>query len=116
MTLDEKKGKVILLGSESVGRGDETLGFEILMTMLNRLEKRTDKPRAIVFWNTAVKLLADDSPALPALRLLEQEGIEILAGQLCLDDLCIAGQVSIGKPATMDEILDLLLHNDVVSL
>jgi len=51
------KGKVILLNSEYIGREDETLGFEILMTLLNSLLKRNDKPEAIILWSTGVKLM-----------------------------------------------------------
>jgi hypothetical protein len=111
-----EKGKVILIGSETVGRGDETLGFEILMSLLESLGHRPDKPVAIIFWNTAVNLLAEGSPTVARLKVLEKEGVQILAGRFCLTDLCIADRVAVGKAASMDEILDFLLHNEVISL
>jgi hypothetical protein len=110
------KGKVIILNSEYIGQGDETLGFEILMTMLNALLKRNDKPEAIILWNTAVKLMTAESPASGPLRELELSGVKILGGILCLKDLCIVDAVVVGKAMTMDDILDLLLHNEVISL
>lgn len=109
-------GKVILLNSEYIGQHDETLGFEILMTLLNTLLKRTDKPEAIILWNTAVKLMTAESPASGPLRMLEMAGVKVLGGILCLQDLCIADTVVVGKAVTMDDILDLLLHNEVISL
>jgi hypothetical protein len=96
------RGKVILLNSEFIGQGDETLGFEILMTLFNSLLKQNDKPEAIILWNTAVKLMTAESPASGPLRELELAGVKILGGMLCLKDLCIAD--------------DLLLHNEVISL
>jgi hypothetical protein len=113
---EKNRGKVILIGSEYVGRGDDTLGFEILMSFLDAVARRPDKPKAVVFWNTAVNLLAQGAPTVGRLKVLEDQGIPILAGRLCLQDLGIADKVAVGKAATMDEILDLILHNEVVSL
>jgi intracellular sulfur oxidation DsrE/DsrF family protein len=109
-------GKVFLIGSESIGRGDDDLGYEILMSMLETLEKREDGPMAVVFWNTAVKLLAEGSPALPHLKALEKNGIQLLAGQLCVKELELTGKLAAGKLATMDEILEMILHHEVVNL
>jgi len=39
--LNESKRKVLILGSESIGIGDETLGFEILVNLLETLSKGT---------------------------------------------------------------------------
>jgi hypothetical protein len=112
----EIKGKVIVFGSEYVGQGDEILGFQIMMTLLGTLAKREDRPKAIIFWNTSVKLLAEGSPAVPRLKALEEKGVQLLAGRFCLTDLCIADTVAVGKAASMDEILDLMLHNEVINL
>ncbi len=109
-------GKVFLLGSESVGHGDDDLGYEIWMSMLKTLAEREDRPLAIIFWNTAVKLLAEGSPSVPRLKVLEGNGVQLLAGQLCVKELELAGKIAVGKLATMDEILDLILHHEVVNL
>jgi intracellular sulfur oxidation DsrE/DsrF family protein len=111
-----EKGKVLLLGKESVGDGDETMGFEILMNLLDSLAKRQEKPVALVFWNMAVQLLVPDSPAVGRLKVLEEQGVKIVAGRFCLQDLCIADTVAVGKGAGMEEILDLLFENEVISL
>ena len=110
------RGKVLLLNSEYIGQGDETLGFEILMTFLNTLLKRNDKPEALILWNAAVKLMTAVSPASGPLRELELAGVKILGGMMCLTDLCIVDAVVVGQPVTMNDILDLLLHNEVISL
>ena len=111
-----EKGKVILLGSEGCGSGDADIGFEILAALLESLAKREDRPVAIICWNTAVKLLAEGSPLLARLKRLEENGVEILAGRLCVGELCIADKIAAGKVANMEEILDFILHNDVISL
>lgn len=114
--MGKSEGKVLLLSSEGCGSGDAALGFEILVTLLDALAGREDRPVAIICWNTAVKLLTQDSPLLARLRRLEEKGVNILAGQLCVIELGLTDKIAVGKPATIGEILDLVLHNDVVSL
>jgi hypothetical protein len=86
------------------------------MSMLKTLVEREDHPAAVIFWNTAVKLLAEGSPTVPHLKALEKKGVHLLAGQLCVMELELAGKIAVGKLATMDEILDLILHHEVVTL
>lgn len=114
--MGEPVGKVLLLGSEGCGYGDDTLGFEILVGLLETLAAREDRPAAIICWNTAVKLLAEDSPLLARLKRLEEKGVNILAGQLCVEELGLTHKMTVGKTATIGQILDLILHNDVISL
>jgi hypothetical protein len=109
-------GKVLLLSSEGVGYGDNTLGYQVLAAMLESLNKRPQKPAAIVCWNTAVKLVAEDSPLVPHFKRLEEAGVEILLGKLCIGECELTGRIAVGKEATMDEILDILLHHEVVTL
>ena len=114
--MDKVKGKVILLGSEGCGCGDDDLGFEILATLLEALIKREDRPIAIICWNTAVRLLAENSPLITRFKQLSENSVDILAGKLCVEDLELTGKMAVGRVATMGEILDLILHNDVISL
>jgi hypothetical protein len=114
--MSELKDTVILLGSEGIGRGDDSLGYEILMTMVEALSKRDDGPKAIVCWNTAVKLLAEGSPLVPHFKRLEVKGVEILAGQLCVRELDLMGKIAVGTMATMEDILEVILRNTVISL
>ena len=114
--MGELKGKVLILGAECIGRGDDVLGYQILVTMLETFSKRDDRPAAIICWNTAAKLLAEGSPLLPHFKRLEEKGVKILVGKLCVTELELMGKIAVGKLATMDEILDLILHKDVINL
>ncbi len=110
------RGKILLLSSEGVGYGENTLGYQVLAAMLESLNKRPNKPMAIICWNTAVKLVAEDSPLVPHFKRLEEGGVKILLGKLCVGECELNGKIAVGKEATMDEILDLLLHHEVVNL
>ena len=114
--MDEPKGKVFLLSSEGIGYGEDMLGYQILATMLESLTKRADRPAAIICWNTAVKLVAEGSPLVPHFKRLEEKGVNILLGKLCIGECELNGKIAVGKEATMDEILDLILHNEVINL
>jgi len=114
--MNGSKGKVFLLSSEGVGYGDNTLGYQVLAAMLESLNKRPHKPAAIICWNTAVKLVAEKSPLVPHFKRLEEKGVDILLGKLCVAECELTGRIAVGREATMDEILDLLLHHEVVNL
>ncbi len=110
-----EKDKAVLLSSEGCS-GDDTLGFEILVQLLDALPEREDRPVAIICWNTAVRLLAEGSPLIARFKRLEEKGVNILAGKLCVNELGLTGKIVAGKSATIDEILDIILHYEVVSL
>ena len=114
--MDNLKDKVLLLGNEGCGSGDANLSFEILINLMEALANREDAPAAIICWNTAVRLLAEGSPLLPYFKRLEEKGVHFLAGQLCVDELGLMGRIAMGKQATINEILDLILHNNVITL
>jgi hypothetical protein len=53
---------------------------------------------------------------VPHFKRLEEEGVEILLGKLCVGECELTGKIAVGREVTMDEILDLLLHQEVVHL
>ena len=114
--MSEPSGRALLVGAEGCGHGDDDLGFQIMASLLQSLVNRDDKPAAIILWNTAVRMVAEDSPLLPHLKRLEEEGVNILAGRLCVSQLGLTDKIAVGKVATMGDILDIILHYDVVGL
>lgn len=91
------------------------MGFEILKNLFRTLTKREGIPYAITLWNKAVKLLKEGSLLVPHLKDLEKK-VKILAGKLCVDEFRISGRLALGKLVEMDEILDLILHHEVLTL
>ena len=108
--------KVLILSSETIGRGDDDLGFQIMADLLDSLANRADRPQTVICWNKAVSLVVQSSPLLHQMKRLEEAGVEILSGILCLENLELTNKVAVGKPAKLSQILDLLLHSDVISL
>ncbi len=110
------KSKVILVQSEGLGRGDERLGSMLMANFLRLLGESKDKPKSLVFWNTAVRLVCEDSKVIEHVKKLEEQGVEILACTTCLEYLGLSDKLLIGKPTTMVKSVESMLRDDIVSL
>jgi hypothetical protein len=111
-----KRARVLVLGSEGMGRGDDALGATILGNFLKTLVGNPLRPDKIVCWNTGVKLLVGDSPVIGTLQDLEGIGVEILACKTCVDRFELDGKLRAGDVSTMPVITDLLLRSDVLTI
>ncbi|MFO8011523.1 MAG: sulfurtransferase-like selenium metabolism protein YedF, partial [Dehalococcoidia bacterium] len=75
---------VVLIGSDTVGRGSEELGRKLMTAFIQVLHDISPKPDTIVFMNSGVKLAVDGSQVVEDLKELEEEGTELLACGTCL--------------------------------
>ena len=108
--------KVILIQSEVLGRGDDELGTKCMANFLKSLEGSQVKPEKLIFWNAGVRLLCEGSWSLGYLQRLEEQGVEILACTTCLKFFNLMDELKVGKPTTMLESVELMLHSDMVCL
>ena len=108
--------KVVLIQSDSLGRGEERLGTILMANFLRLLGESSEKPGMIVFWNTGVRLACKDSPVLDYLKQLEQQGVTILSCTTCLEYFDLMDKIEVGAPTTMGNSIKLLLERDVVCL
>jgi intracellular sulfur oxidation DsrE/DsrF family protein len=112
----EPRPRVLLLGAEGMGRGDEDLGKTILANFLKTLLANPLRPEKIVCLNAGVKLLAAQSPVVGTLQDLEGVGVEILACKTCVEQFGIQEALRAGEISTMPAIADLLLRSDVLTV
>jgi len=110
------KSKVILIQSEGLGRGDDPLGTMLMANFLRLLGENKEKPEALVFWNTGVRLVCEGSYALGHLKQLEDQGVEILACTTCLEYFDLVDKLKVGKPTTMVKSIQFLLNSEIVCL
>jgi selenium metabolism protein YedF len=102
-------GIVIFIGSDIVGRGENTeLGRLLMQSFLNTLQSLPNRPESIIFMNNGVKLVAEDSHVLGELRQLVEAGIELLACGTCLSRLGLSDKVAIGQVSNMFTIADVM--------
>ncbi len=105
---------VIIINGDTLGRGDEKVGQTLLGTFLRKVLASIDKPEAIVFYNSGVKLLTKESRYLEVLDGLEASGIELLACGTCVFHVCGQRSLAVGRISNMEEIADLLIKAEKV--
>jgi selenium metabolism protein YedF len=110
------RNKVLLIQSEGLGRGDEQLGSMLMANFFRLLGESQDKPGSIIFWNAGVRLACEGSPVLNRLKLLEEQGVELLACTTCLEYFELADKLAVGKPTNMMKSIQSMTSNAVVSL
>jgi selenium metabolism protein YedF len=108
--------KTILIQSEALGRGDDKLGMMLMANFLRLLGESPEKPAALVFWNTGVKLICEGSQVIDHIKKLEGQGVEILACTTCLEHFDLMEKRKVGKPTTMVKSIQSMFSTDMVSL
>jgi len=110
------QSKVILIQSERLGKGDDQLGTMLMANFLRLLGESKEKPETLVFWNTGVRLVCEDSYVLGHLKRLEDQGVEILACTTCLEYFDLVDKLKVGKPTTMVKSIQSVLNSEIVCL
>jgi len=104
-------GTVVLvtrLGFGTTAPGDEGFGVEMLDKFLHTLESRQDRPAAICCYTEGVRAMADDSPVLLSLTMLEASGVEIVACGSCLEYYGLTDRLAVGRLGAMTDIVELM--------
>lgn len=102
---------VLFISANSLGRGPEELGSEVLIPMfLHTLSEVSPLPDTVIFINSGVKLVAEGSKVVEDLRALADRGVEILACGTCLDYFQLKDRVLVGQVSNMYTIAEVLLR------
>jgi selenium metabolism protein YedF len=109
-------GKVILIQSETIGRGDNTVGTLLMANFLRLLGNNDKKPEKLILLNTGVRLVCEGSMVLEHMKELENKGMEILACTTCLEYFDLKDKQLASKPTTMAKPIEAMMNHDVVSL
>ena len=110
------QSKVFLIQSEGLGKGDDPLGTMLMANFLRLLGESKEKPETLIFWNTGVRLVCEDSYALGHLKRLEDQGVEILACTTCLEYFDLVDKLKVGKPTTMVKSIQSILNSEIICL
>lgn len=93
---------IVVLNKDQMGGGAPDLGQRLLKTFLQKARALRGL-KAIVLYNSGVRLLASGSPVLAELTLLEEDGVLLHPCGTCLDHYRI--EPAIGEVHGMDDIL-----------
>lgn len=108
---------VLALASDGMGRGDDELGRLLLRNHLHVLTEVEPKPDVVVFYNSAVTLAADGSPACEDLATLAGQGVRLLLCGTCVAHYGLKDRLAVGEISNMYAITETMLRAaKVVSL
>lgn len=103
---------VIFVSSDRFGAGDEKLGRILMSAFIKTLNDLATRPHQILFANSGVRLTTEGSDLIDALRVLEEQGAEILSCGTCLDYYGLLDSLRVGKTTNMYEIATSLVEAD----
>ncbi len=93
---------------DQMGSGPKELGEILIQGCINTIKELSPPPKAIVFYNSGVKLTIEESPVLAALQELEKSNVKILVCGTCANYFNIKEQVKVGIISNMYDILESL--------
>lgn len=104
---------VYLITSDVIGSEDPELGRRLMYNFFMKMLLTGQKPSYILFLERGVKLLLPEFSAIDALRILQEEyGVELVACKTCLDYYGITGEIAVGSPGSMADIIA-IMHDSV---
>lgn len=105
---------IVVINRDSMGSGDKKLGDILIGAFLKKLWVKDEKPDAIIFYNSGVKLIVSGSAVLDALDGLETAGVELLACGTCIDFFQLKDKIKVGRLSDMAEIVNMMTESDKV--
>ena len=96
---------LVLVTTETLGRGDEELGGKLMANFLTTLPELGARLWRLVLLNGGVKLAARPGPALDALRNLAQNNVSVLVCGTCLAHYGLLEAKAVGETSNMLDIV-----------
>ena len=96
---------VVLIATDQLGAGDETLGRKLIVSYLKTLKEMGSDLWQLIFLNGGVKLTTSSSPVLTEIREYEQAGVIVLACGTCLEHFQLTEKKAVGQTTNMLDIV-----------
>jgi selenium metabolism protein YedF len=100
------KPLVILVTSDKLGTGDNTLGSTLMKSYMYALSESEKLPVDLILLNSGVKLTAEGSEVLDSLNKLKERGVNIASCGVCLDFYGIKDKLAVGEITNMYTIIE----------
>jgi intracellular sulfur oxidation DsrE/DsrF family protein len=110
------ENKVILLASDQFGKGDISLGENVLETFFTLIKQIEKKPVAIFCMNRGVFALTEQSLASLHMAELQKSGVGIFACKTCVDYYGVEGMISTGQISSMAHFVELASQFEVITI
>ena len=97
---------IVVLSSDKMGEGDEELGKVLIKGFIYAITQLDKYPTAILLYNSGVKLSSEGSDSIEDLKMLEEQGVEILSCGTCLNFYNLQDKLQVGKVTNMYSIVE----------
>ena len=112
---DSGNRTLVLITTETIGRGDDALGAKLMGNFLATLPELGQRLWRVILINGGVKLASCPGPALDALKKLEAEGVSVLVCGTCLAHFGLLEAKAVGDTSNMlDIVTSLYLAGKVI--
>ena len=101
-------GLVIAIGRDSMGHGSEELGKILIKGFIFSISQLSIPPKAILFFNSGVKLTTESSNALADLKVAEEKGTKIRVCGTCVDYFGCKAEIAVGEIVNMYDIVEFM--------
>lgn len=105
---------MIMVGGDTLGRGDDELGQKLMVNFIKTLEEMGDDLWRLVFVNHGVRLAIKKSAVLEELTAFETAGMSILVCGACLTHLGLMDEKAVGQTTNMLDIVTAMQYADKV--
>jgi selenium metabolism protein YedF len=95
----------VAVTSEFMGSGDDILGKKLIKSFFVALSCLDVLPSLIVFYNSGVKLVCNDSDTIELIREIEGKGVELILCGTCVDYYMIGNKLGAGTIGDMYQIM-----------
>ena len=97
---------VVVLSSDKMGEGDEKLGRALMKGFIYAMTEQESLPQTVLIYNSGAKLAVEGSDSLADLRLLADQGVEVLTCGTCLNHYGLTEKLGVGSVTNMYAIVE----------
>lgn len=110
--MEEGKTLTIVVTSDKLGAGDDSLGILLMKSYLYALSENDSIPANLIFLNSGVRLTAEGSQNIENLKKLQEKGTEIISCGTCLDFYGLKEKLLVGEIGNMYDIVHKMNSSD----
>jgi selenium metabolism protein YedF len=100
-----KKGPVVLITADSMGRGSDELGRILIKGFIFSLTQLNPLPEAAMFLNSGARLTTEGANTVPDLKTLEERGTGIYTCGTCANFYKLTESLAVGSIVDMMNIV-----------
>lgn len=111
---EKKKHTVIAIASDRMGEGNDELGKVLMKGFIFAVTQLDELPETMLFYNGGATITAEGSDSIEDLKLLEEQGVEILTCGTCLNYYEMTDKLQVGTVTNMYSIVEKLAGADKI--